>query len=252
MLRTITYNVFGGDAYPAHRHNQDILARFRSQLPERIALELALYEPDIVTFQECPSEGFADDVAARLDMHHAYFPGGWSGAVLSRYPILESENCPLPAGTTRPPECFTRHWGRAMLESPTGPLHLYSAHLHPEHHDTRMAEISVMLEVMQPHIHGPAPLLLQGDLNHIDTTPEYHRWAAAGLQDAFAQAGEGERESWSSLAPRQALDYIWAGGTLRNHATHCRTLNEGAFRPHTGNPASLALSDHLPVLAVFS
>lgn len=251
MLRTITYNVFGGAAFPAHRHNHDILMTFRKQLPGRIALELALYQPDIVTLQECPSEPFAYEIAERLDFSHAYFPGGWNGALLSRFDIVESRNCPLPAGTARPEECFTRHWGSATLDLPSGPLRVCTAHLHPEDHAVRMREIDLMLEVIAPWLAAGDPLLLQGDLNHLDVTPEYARWGAAGLEDAFLAAGEGERESWSSLRPRQALDYVWAGGSLRGRARHCRTLGEGAFCPHANDPASLALSDHFPVLAIY-
>lgn len=251
MLRTITYNVFGGAAYPEHRHNHDILMTFRKQLPERIALELALFNPDVVTFQECPSEPFAYEIAERLEMNHAFFPGGWNGALLSRFDIGSSRNCPLPESASRPPECFTRHWGIATLHTPEGPLRVCTAHLHPEHHDTRMREIDLMLEVISPWLEAGEAVLLQGDLNHLDVTPEYSRWGAAGLEDAFLVAGEGERESWSSLRPRQALDYIWAGGSLRGRARHCRTLGEGAFRPHTDDPASLALSDHFPVFAIF-
>lgn len=224
---------------------------FRKQLPERIALELALYQPDIVTLQECPSEHFAYEIAERLDFNHAFFPGGWHGALLSRFDIVESRNCPLSVGADAA-GCFTRHWGSAVLDAGAGPLRVYSAHLHPEDHAVRMREISLMLEIMAPHVHGEAPMLLQGDLNHIDVAPEYARWGAAGLEDAFLAAGEGERESWSSLRPRQPLDYLWAGGTLRGRARHCRVLGEGAFRPHHDDPASLALSDHFPVLADFS
>lgn len=247
MLRTITYNVYGGNAFPLRERGI-----FQEQLPQRIALELALHAPTLITLQECPSQLFLETMAELLGMHGAFFPGGWSGGLLSRHPIIEVKNCPLPVGRERPEDCFTRHWGYGRIEMPEGPLHVYTAHLHPESHDIRMREIDLMLDVMQPHLQGADLLLFQGDLNHHPDTPEMRRWKDAGLEDAFQAAGQGPRETYSSLRPREALDHIWAGAALRGKATHCEVLRDGAFVANAELPHALALSDHLPLVADFN
>ena len=252
MLRVITYNILACAAFPERRDNRERLRRFRRQVAERIALELALYAPDIVTFQESPAESVVAEIAEKLDMAHAYFPGGFPGAVLSRHPIVDSNNCPMPGGQPRPEDCFTRHWGSAVIETPQGKLLLHSAHLHPQDHAVRMREAAYMIEAMGTAIAGEAPMLLMGDLNHPPETPEYGLWTAAGLEDSFLSAGTGSRASYSSVRPREAIDYIWAGGALRGKAVSCRVLHEGAFRNNPEDPGSLALSDHLPVMAEFS
>ena len=65
-IRTITYNVLALRGYPRTDDNEPYLRRAREQMPERMAMELALYEPDLVTFQESPSRELVARVAAAL------------------------------------------------------------------------------------------------------------------------------------------------------------------------------------------
>jgi hypothetical protein len=115
-LRTITYTVLACRGYPETDDNRDLLRRARPQMIERFALGLALYEPDIVTFQESPPEATVAAIAEAMGQVHAYSPGGFPGAVITRHKIIESEICPLVEGS-RPADLFTRHWGRAVIES---------------------------------------------------------------------------------------------------------------------------------------
>ena len=95
-------------------------------------------------------------------------------------------------------------------------------------------------------------MILQGDLNHLPDGPEYQRWVNAGLIDSIAAKGTGEnRFSINSIAPTKYIDYIWSHGTLSERLKECRVLFEGAFRTNPDDPKSFALSDHIPVLAVF-
>ncbi|MCC6487061.1 MAG: endonuclease/exonuclease/phosphatase family protein [Candidatus Hydrogenedentes bacterium] len=260
-LTTISYNVLACRGYPETDENRDRLARAREHMTTRFALELGLYGPDIVTFQESPSEEVVASIAQQLGMNYAYFPGGWPGnadwpggfpgTIMSRFPIVEKENCPLREGT-RPEDLFTRHWCRAVLKTGTGRLSIYSAHLHPSDAAVREREVTEILKVLAPELESGAPLLFQGDLNHMPDGPEYARWTGAGLVDTFASKGTGIDVSIPSTEPRERIDYIWAYGPVAGQLVEARILFEGQFRTSPADTKSFALSDHVPALARFT
>lgn len=251
-LRTITYNIYGCHGWPGNAANKARLDPARAQLPRRIGLELALYEPDIVSLSEAGEESFVAVVADALAMQHVFFDGGFPGAVLSRFPIRESANYSLPSKDIDALEPFTRHAGRAVLETPDGDLVVYSAHLHPRSRDLRLREIALLCEHMQPDLDAGRPLLLQGDLNHAPDSPEYEAWKTAGLLDTFEAKGEGHPGTVRSIQQAMRIDYIWAHGPLVARIEKCRVLFEGAFRVNRDDSAAFALSDHLPVFAEFA
>jgi endonuclease/exonuclease/phosphatase family metal-dependent hydrolase len=258
QLRTITYNVL---ACMGYRNKKDERRSYRPDIPReqmttRFALELGLYQPDIVSFQESPGEQVVADTAEKLGLrHHCFFHSGqaWPGAVMSRYRILEFRNCPLKSFDKRPAELFTRHWGRAVLETPAGELVIYSAHLFPGGGSParREPEVSEMLKVMASDIQTNRSMLLQGDLNSKPDGPEYKRWVEAGLVDTFAAKGVGQSYTIPSDNVQARIDYIWAHGPIAGRLRECRVLYEGAFRTNPDDPGSIALSDHVPVAATF-
>ncbi len=253
-LRTITYNVLACHGYPTTDDNRAVIGTARAQVPARMAMELALYEPDIVTFQESPAESIVVDIADRMGMNHTYFPGGYPGTMITRFEITESTNKPLApsAGVDDAAGLFTRHWGRALLKTDDGDLVLYSAHMYPgDRADIREKEVTQMLAAMSADIESDRPMILQGDLNHTPEGPEYRRWVSAGLRDALVAKGDADGLTFPSTVPNRRIDYIWSNGTLADRLTECRVLFEGAFRTNPDDPKSFALSDHIPVLAVF-
>ena len=252
VLRTISYNVLACSGYNGKDGDPAAVSRMTPQIPARIALELALYEPDIVTFQESPKEAVVIEIAKRMDMHYAYFPGGFPGTVLSRFPIVETRNCPLAEGE-RPRDLFTRHWGKAVLRMDAGDLVVYTAHLYPgrDGDERRLREVPLMLAAMMEDIESGRPMILQGDLNHTPMAAEYESLVDAGLQDCFAAKGTGQPLTIPSTTPRKRIDYIWTHGPLSAALRECRVLFDGAFRTNPDDPKSVALSDHIPVLAVF-
>lgn len=259
-LTSISYNVLACRGYPETDDNRDRLIRAREDMTKRIALELRLYQPDIVTFQESPDEATVAAIAEAMNMHYAFFPGGWPGnddwpggfpgTIMSRFPIVDKENCPLAAGT-RPDDLFTRHWCSAVLETGRGRLPVFSAHLYPSDADVREREVTEILKVLQPHLDAGAAFLFQGDLNHAPDGPEYARWSEAGLTDTFAAKGNGVDVTIPSTEPKKRIDYIWAHGALADRLEEARILFEGQFRTNPDDPKSFALSDHIPVLALF-
>ncbi|QDV56276.1 endonuclease/exonuclease/phosphatase family protein [Rosistilla oblonga] len=128
-LRVIAYNIYKCTGWPDQRQlAQQAVAK--GQMAKRLAMELALHDPDIINFSESPSEKLTKEVAELLGMNHVRFPSGgnWPGTLLSKFEITESQNAPMKG--ERPKELFTRHWGRATVKLTSGdPLIVHSAHL---------------------------------------------------------------------------------------------------------------------------
>jgi endonuclease/exonuclease/phosphatase family metal-dependent hydrolase len=251
-LRVIAYNIFGLTGWP-HQRNLAKQAVAKGQMPKRLAMELALHEPDIINFSESPKEELTKEVAELLGMNHVRFPSGgnWPGTLLSRYEIIDSENVPL--GGERPKELFARHWGRATIKLPKGdPLIVHSAHLYPTADRTnRLNEIRAMLASMKVDLDSGRSMLLIGDLNHGPDSEEYKFWIDAGWVDTFAKVGKGKGATIKSDIPKWRIDYVMAAGRIADQVVESRPLFEGAFRLHINDKESFALSDHLPQLAVF-
>ena len=247
------------------------------QFATRLADELALYSPDIVTLSESPSEQTTRRVAELLQMHHVRFPGGahWPGTLLSRFPIVESTIVPLDG--PRPANLFTRHWGRAVLAvADNAEWIIHSAHLFPTADPAiRLREIGAMIQSMQDDLAANRPMVLMGDLNHGPQTEEYRMWIDAGWRDTFRIAhrekkiqvtpapndgstrndnekrGSTEDDGATIPAnePKWRIDYVMVSDQLAERVAESRPLFEGAFRLNRDDPESFALSDHLPQLA---
>lgn len=251
-LRVIAYNVYVCKGWPEDRPLAKEAVR-KGQMAKRLAMELALYEPDIINLSESPSEAITKEVAAHLGMNQVRFPSGgnWPGTLLSRFEITESANAPL--GRERPKELFTRHWGRAAIKLPGGdPLIVHSAHLHPaEDPATRLQEIKAMVATMKPDLEAGRSMLLIGDLNHRPNTEEHKLWTDAGWIDTFAKVGKGDGLTIRADKPAHRIDYILAAGPIADDIVESRPLFEGAFRLNPADEQAFALSDHLPQFARF-
>ncbi|MEA3365334.1 MAG: endonuclease/exonuclease/phosphatase family protein [Candidatus Hydrogenedentes bacterium] len=259
LWRTISYNVLGFRGYPNLRRTRERLTERRERHPELTAKALEAFSPAVVTLQEGPPEEQVARFAKALGMHYAYFPGGWGGdkaypggfpgAVVTRFKVEESENRPS-AGEPHDETLFTRHLGRAKLATPVGPLHVISAHFHASDHEVRMREARAIIELIT-QLHESAPVLLQGDLNHTPEDPEYAVWVEAGLVDVGKAKGIGNTPTFSSTKPGKRIDYIWATAEVAETARQAQVLNKPPFVPEPDDPASYALSDHMPVMAEF-
>jgi endonuclease/exonuclease/phosphatase family metal-dependent hydrolase len=249
-ITTITYNVYAFQGYPKTDDTQFILKDARVQMPERIALELALYHPDIITFQEAPAEEEVRKVAEKLEMHYTYFPGGFPGALLTKFDIVSTQNCPL-VQKSEPGDLFSRHWGKALLKSKEEEVMIYSAHLHPSDDAIRAREVVEVLKVMEADATDRRNFIFQGDLNHEPIQDEYTQWMEAGLRDCYTAKGVEQRNTIKSTFPNRTVDYIWVNETLSKRLLRCKVLFEGNFRANLLDERSFALSDHLPVMAEF-
>ncbi len=259
-LRVITYNIRSFEGYTKN-WDRCHEAREHRQMTDRFVHELRLYRPTVICLQEVPSAESVAELAAKLDMHYAHFPGGWkhpkswpvgiSGAVLSKYPILEAKSHPSLNWTERPEKLFTRFWGRALLDTPWGPIAVHGMHGYTRDSDVRLAELDEVLAVADVDLKAGRSVLILGDMNHHADGPEYRKFAAAGLTDSCASLPADEALTYSCLERQERIDFIWSGGPLAERLTSAEVLFKGAFRTIPGDAESFGLSDHLPVMAVF-
>ncbi|MFG0262463.1 MAG: endonuclease/exonuclease/phosphatase family protein [Novipirellula sp. JB048] len=249
----IAYNVYQCRGWPADRP-QAREAKSAGEMPKRFAAALSPLNADVVVLSESPSESVTTSIAKRLNMHVIRFPSGrhWPGTLLSRWEILDSANAPVRGGT-RPPDLFTRHWGRATLRRPDGSvLIVHSAHLMPGPDPAvRIREINAMLESMKPDLDAGRDLLLLGDLNHGPDTTEYQMWVDAGLVDTWKRVGQGDGLTFKSDIPKYRIDYVFAAGSITDRIVKSEPLFTTPFRLESDDETAFALSDHLPQLATF-
>jgi len=249
LLRSVSYNVCSCRGYPESRATALFPENRRRRIAECMAAELARYELDIVTLQEAPAEAEVAAMASRLGMEYAYFDGGYPGALLTRHDIEAVQNDPWPHGEEG--ELFTRHAGVALLRVHGELVDVFSVHLHPKDAAVRAREIEVLVDAMGARPDPAQALLVQGDFNHDPAAPEHERWMRAGLVDSFVPKGNRARATKPSTVPTVRLDYVLAGGALRQRLLDCRVLFEGKFRTASQGSTAFALSDHLPMLASF-
>lgn len=251
-LRVIAYNIYKLKGWP-HERPLAKQAVAKGQMAKRLAMELALHDPDIINFSESPKEALTKEVAELLGMNHVRFPSGgnWPGTLLSKFEIIESQNAPVKGD--KQDDLFTRHWGRATVKLSNGdPLVVHSAHLFPTPDPTRrLREIPRMIESMKPDFDSGKSMLLMGDLNHGPDSEEYKLWIDAGWVDTFSKVGKGEGFTFKSDSPTRRIDFVMAAGPIANQVAESRPLFEGAFRLNIADKESFALSDHVPQLAVF-
>ena len=253
-MNTIAYNVYGFDGYQ-HRAEWGWRGKTGGKDPIQSAREigeaLKIYNPDIVTTSESRDEASVAALADTLEYSYSYFPcfGRWPGAIITRYPIIESKNCPVIG--KRRIELFTRHWGRAVLETDKGTLIVHSVHTYAGTGDVRYLEVKEILKTVTEDIYSGLPVLLQGDLNHTPNGPEYPLWQEAGLIDTYAQLASDPDTGKTLLRPEPVarLDYVFATSNLK--LTEARPLYENDFRLYADRPDFIALSDHLPQMATF-
>lgn len=265
-LRVISYNIrnFEPLSRTGAGEQRVSIVLSESQIVKRLAMELKLYHPDIISIQEATPKELIAELAREMMMNYVYFPSNWknenwpygiAGALMTKFPILESQNCPLVNYDSCPEDIFTRHFGRTVIATESGELVVLSAHLLPGGRDNSSKvherEIGEIIAVAKRDIKSGSSLILMGDLNHDPNGFEYKMWTEAGFVDAFKSKGSGFALTCPSDVPQERIDYIWAYGSIAQRLSSCQILFEGGFRTNPNDSTSFALSDHVPVIAVF-
>jgi endonuclease/exonuclease/phosphatase family metal-dependent hydrolase len=262
--------------------------------PERIARSLD--GADVIALQEVTRNfhrnGNADLVAIFRDLKPQYFSTFWPACeidagsaiengravdrhfqlgnmILSRFPILATRLIPLPRTRTISPMNLQRGATEVLIDTPTGPLRVYSVHLDHVSPGERIAQITYLKDrALSYAIEGgamsgggdfgfdelphPDDFVLMGDFNMVPEGPEY--CAMTGGRDAFY--GRSLRlgnpvDALAHLGRLRPDSYSWidpADHNRRMHLDYC-FLSVGLV-PRLKDAwidFGAAGSDHLPV-----
>ena len=206
---------------------------------EDIAKVIESEDPDIIALQEV-SRGWVVNgsvdmlvwLSQRLEMDYVWGPAAdpvWGNAVLSRLPIISSQNHEMPNNDT-----LRLDRGFLTVEIDVGggeTIVVVATHFHSGDGDSaiRVPQAMAALEAVD----GGRTTVLIGDLNAHPDHPEMLLLADAGFNDTFVASGAtGDGFTYPADNPWERIDYVWASPDLK-----ARDFS---------NPDSLA-SDHLAV-----
>lgn len=266
-LTVVTFNLFhGGPSSGLTGNDGDLERRL-----QRTVEELRGLRPDIVGLQEASISRHRGNVAARLGqalgLYYVHAPSTrrvlgsatlgrllvWlldfdeGPAILSRFPIVESEIYDLP-------RCLRRLDPRVVLRvvvaTPAGRLHVFSTH-------TSRAECQVQRvgEIVRGH-EGALPTILAADLNYPPDAKVVRGLLARGFVDAFATANAGatgatvfQRIRAPTATTTRRVDYLFMlpGTELTAAVRSSRVVLDTAQRLDDGT--YLWPSDHHGVVA---
>lgn len=197
---------------------------------------------DIAALQECGSDGegreHAEAIARSLGFAHVAFGanlvrGNWryGNALVSRFPLEEIENVPLPgAAGSEARGCVV---ARARLDGGASLL-AASAHLGLASGERARQALQLVDEARFP---SGEPVLLGADGN--DWFPGADtRALRARFRDAWKASGVGWRATYPSRFPVFRLDHVYVDGEVE--VVRCA---------HSDGAHIRAASDHLPVIA---
>lgn len=187
-LRVMTFNVFAA-----------------SRPTDELVGIIAEAHPDVLLTQELvPSLAQALDAELKATYPYSRLrtSGGWGAqGIWSRYPIVSEE---VWDGSRREAQ-----WQHAVLNVDGQPVHVVSLHLTTpsvnwrvrqdwpvpvavgQMAQARSLEVTWLVPRLRPLVQGPEPLIVAGDLNLTDQTPEFQRLLDTGLTSAYRQAGWG-------------------------------------------------------------
>jgi len=226
-IRVMTYNLHNGFDPNGHLGM------------EAIAQVIAAQNPDIVALQEI-SRGWVVNgsldmlvwLSQRLEMPYVYGPTSdplWGNALLSRYPILDSELVALPTDDL----LLRRGFIWAKVDVGAGqPLNVIATHYH---HPGDGSAVRVMQsEAIVEYWDGANRTLIMGDLNAEPDAPEMQLLRQAGFADALDLTAVQPGYTYPATGPTKRIDYIW--------------LSPNLVASQVIIPADLA-SDHLGIAA---
>lgn len=215
-----------------------------------ITEDLKSLSADVIAIQEVERGRFgskkidhASTLANALGMKYVYAPsfsleGREHGiAVLSRFPLSETETLELPQGTGRWPRVALK----TRIETPAGPVRFVCVHLtRPwkmpfSHTRERMAQLRAIFASLEA---DSLPPIMAGDFNSTPFSPE--RWIISRhLQDSWTPW----RDGWAMTFPLSSIGY--PAGSVKIDAVY----HDRSWRCNGTWVAPLGSSDHCPVVA---
>lgn len=223
--------------------------------------------PDIIALQEVWGDELTNqavEIAKLIGFSHVYAPAsyidglGFGNAILSRWPIEESQHVDLPS---MPSEDGSRNCNFvfARIAGPRGSINVCSTHLSykPDESGIRQQQVTALCEFVRGLRRERVPPVICGDFNAVPVSEEIRmltgktRPPVDGLvfYDAWEVAGgEGPGFTWdnrnpnavTALEPNRRLDYVLVGKPAADGAGHVMAANLDGRQPSGG----LCPSDH--------
>lgn len=225
-ITVVSFNIHGG------------LAKRGGLRLEQVAREITAWKPDVVLLQEVDdhrrrSAGArqAEVLGKLTDMSWVYGgnqqrpDGGPIGnAILSKYPITESENIALPRAGGRE----QRGLLHAVLDVSGTEISFYSTHFDHISSGARVAQAQAVARQMAK---DPRPKIFGGDLNATSRSRVLGILRGSGLGDVWA-IGAGSGNTAPNARPRHRIDFV---------------LHDGWFQPLQAAVLASGVSDHRAV-----
>ena len=261
-LRVITYNVKSASGYGT-ADGMTATARFRL-----MGEEIATYHPDVFVLQE---PGFRadlyDTLVAAMGSNYRYYvlkcPDDQErkrvGLLVVNTAVIVDSIDHCIQGDDPEAGLLFNHWACASLTFQGFSLVVYGFKLAPrDRAKTRRRQIDLLTPYLRKDVAQARAVIVAADLNHRPFDPEYDRWMSLGLVDAFDSLARGDGFTKMDelgddpLVPYRRIDYLLLSTTLAQRQDHSsRVLHENFFVPDPPH-RRWSLSDHLPVMAVFS
>jgi len=233
---------------------------------------VAAEDPDILCLQEVWDTG-DDNQGARLAESRGYdfafepvlpIDGvTWGMAILSRWPIVETEGLKL---VSMPSDDGSRDC-RAMricVEGPRAEIDVFNTHLswRPEEGALRQKQVADLCRFVENQAKGDMPPIVCGDFNAVPTSDEVRMMTGEAavpvdglfLFDAWRAAGHTEAGfTWDNInplthaapQPNRRLDYVFVGNPRADGTGHVTGAWQAGAEPVDG----LYGSDHFAVVA---
>lgn len=242
-LKILTYNIHKG--ITASR--QQIAFSILKEAIKSLKADIVLLQEVAGTTRWTPAgdeerthqlEALADEIWP----YHAYqrnsaFSGGYHGnAILSRFPILESNVLNISVRGLARRGALHGQIGVPHLEAP---LHVVGTHLGLLQYE-RHRQVQKICHYLKGEVPAGAPLIIGGDFNDWRQNATSHLNRALRVEEVFLSQDARHARTFPSKLPVLRLDRIYFRGFQLRSAMRLK-----------GRPWHL-LSDHLPVLAHFS
>ncbi len=244
-LRVVSYNIHKGfctfNRFTLHRIKEAIReTRADICFLQEVVGYNQIFQNKILTWPtETQFEFLADAIWPHFKYgQNAIFPERHHGnAVLSKYPILMSEN--LDISTNRFEQRGLLH---CQIEVPgvngSFAVDLFNTHLNLLH-SSRLQQSKKIIDWIQPRFSQDRPMIMGGDFNDWNgaLTPLFKE--GLGVRESFQELTGAHAKSFPSHFPLMTLDRIYSKG-----------LKPVAAKVLTALPW-IELSDHLPLFAEF-
>lgn len=217
--------------------------------PVRTARLIALAEPDLVLLQEVAEDGSWYRSERQVDVlgdllgfaHRSFFAnvrfgprrGSYGNAILSRFPIVASENLDLTQPGKKRRSVLHAEIRLPVEDDGSRALHLFNLHLGLGERERRRQLVQFLAAHPFAYLRQRTPIVVAGDFNDVYGTLGPHLLAPNGFRGPKKPL-----RTFPAYAPLRALDSLYVRGDLEVESLVCVRRA----------PAATA-SDHLALLA---